>query len=227
MKRMAETLHARKIERPSRARAVSITNSPVSNSSPFLKVSPNLQAIWAERGSDRGNEPVECPYGWGILSFEEACEKNNVSPVVGRFGTWVVTTYGLECLAYYYPIPVARLNQGTWLRHMTSKRWVVFEDFAEALEAAIWYHRQPSAVAKPERARGISRSNRKPLLPSLRFQILKRDGYRCQICGSRAVDNAVLHVDHRVPVARGGTNDWANLWTLCRECNAGKATRDL
>lgn len=62
---------------------------------------------------------------------------------------------------------------------------------------------------------------------SLRFAILRRDGYRCQICGRSAQHGAVLEVDHRFPRARGGTDDPTNLWTLCFECNRGKSDSDL
>ena len=56
-----------------------------------------------------------------------------------------------------------------------------------------------------------------------RFEILKRDGYRCQLCGKSADDGVILHVDHRVPLAKGGSNENENLWTLCEECNLGKS----
>jgi hypothetical protein len=61
----------------------------------------------------------------------------------------------------------------------------------------------------------------------LRFAILKRDGYRCQICGRNAQDGVTLEVDHKVPWAKGGTDDPDNLWVLCFDCNHGKRTSDL
>jgi 5-methylcytosine-specific restriction endonuclease McrA len=35
----------------------------------------------------------------------------------------------------------------------------------------------------------------------------------------------VLHVDHVVPLAAGGTTSEGNLRTACEECNLGKSTR--
>jgi 5-methylcytosine-specific restriction endonuclease McrA len=35
----------------------------------------------------------------------------------------------------------------------------------------------------------------------------------------------VLHVDHVVPLAAGGTSSEGNLRTACEECNLGKGTR--
>lgn len=63
--------------------------------------------------------------------------------------------------------------------------------------------------------------------PACRFQILKRDGYRCQLCGRSAEDGVKLEVDHKTPRAKGGSNDQSNLWTLCYDCNRGKHTHDL
>ena len=61
----------------------------------------------------------------------------------------------------------------------------------------------------------------------LRYRILRRDKYRCQLCGSMASDGAQLEVDHRVPVAKGGKTTPENLWTLCHPCNNGKSDSDL
>jgi 5-methylcytosine-specific restriction endonuclease McrA len=60
----------------------------------------------------------------------------------------------------------------------------------------------------------------------LRFEILKRDGFRCQYCGA-AAPHALLEVDHVVPVSAGGTNDPVNLRTCCSRCNRGKGPRQL
>jgi hypothetical protein len=56
-----------------------------------------------------------------------------------------------------------------------------------------------------------------------RYSVLKRDKFRCRICGNSADNGATLEIDHVVPVAKGGTNDFANLQTLCFECNRGKS----
>lgn len=68
-----------------------------------------------------------------------------------------------------------------------------------------------------------------PIPKSQRFRILKRDGYKCQICGRSPKDrDAVkLHVDHRVARARGGSNLDENLWCLCSDCNSGKSDDPL
>lgn len=65
-------------------------------------------------------------------------------------------------------------------------------------------------------------ARRKVLSKRTRFEIFKRDGFRCRYCGADPV-KSVLHVDHVVAVANGGTNEPENLLTACRECNGGKS----
>lgn len=69
-------------------------------------------------------------------------------------------------------------------------------------------------------------AQRKPLSKKVRFEVFKRDAFKCQYCGRSAPD-VILEVDHIVPVAEGGKNDLLNLITSCRECNRGKSKRNL
>jgi len=72
------------------------------------------------------------------------------------------------------------------------------------------------------------RKTRDGIPPKLRFNIFRRDDYKCQICGATVKDeNVRLEVDHKISIAKGGTNDLSNLWTLCFTCNRGKNTSDL
>ena len=60
---------------------------------------------------------------------------------------------------------------------------------------------------------------------SLRYDILKRDNFRCQICGATQDDGVKLHVDYIIPVAKGGKTESSNLRTLCEKCNRGKSAK--
>lgn len=64
-------------------------------------------------------------------------------------------------------------------------------------------------------------TKRKSLSQKIRYEVFKRDGFKCQYCG-RSVPEVTLEVDHIVPVAEGGENDMMNLITSCRDCNRGK-----
>lgn len=70
-------------------------------------------------------------------------------------------------------------------------------------------------------------SARFPVSAQLRFRVLQRDGFRCRYCGRGPSEGGVLHVDHVVPYAAGGTTTEGNLITACAECNLGKGTSDV
>lgn len=67
---------------------------------------------------------------------------------------------------------------------------------------------------------------RKPITKKVRFEVFKRDSFKCQYCGKSAPD-VILEVDHIEPVSSGGTNDSINLVTACFDCNRGKGKRKL
>ena len=62
---------------------------------------------------------------------------------------------------------------------------------------------------------------RKSISKKMRFEVFKRDSFRCQYCGKSAPE-VILEVDHIKPVADGGKNTMMNLITSCRDCNRGK-----
>lgn len=59
--------------------------------------------------------------------------------------------------------------------------------------------------------------------PKKRQEILKRDDYRCKICGRRPADylDVELHVHHIRPFGNGGLTHEKNLITLCHTCHRG------
>ena len=59
-----------------------------------------------------------------------------------------------------------------------------------------------------------------------RFEVFKRDNFKCQYCGAHP-PGVLLHVDHVVAVANGGRNGMDNLVTACEPCNQGKGARAL
>jgi hypothetical protein len=65
-----------------------------------------------------------------------------------------------------------------------------------------------------------------PRRPSnrLRFKVLNRDHFQCQVCGrSQEKDGVGVEVDHIEPYSKDGETVLENLWTLCRDCNQGKS----
>jgi len=60
---------------------------------------------------------------------------------------------------------------------------------------------------------------------SLRYEVLKRAGFRCELCGISA-DERAIEVDHIIPRKHGGEDDLTNLQALCFKCNANKGASD-
>ncbi len=60
---------------------------------------------------------------------------------------------------------------------------------------------------------------------TLRYDVLKRAGFHCELCGISA-DKKALEVDHIIPRNHGGTDEFSNLQALCYSCNAMKRDRD-
>ena len=48
-----------------------------------------------------------------------------------------------------------------------------------------------------------TRRKRVALSPRIRFEVIKRDGFRCRYCGATALTSRLV-VDHVIPVAKGG-----------------------
>lgn len=91
-----------------------------------------------------------------------------------------------------------------------------------ACEMVAAYH--AGRMTRAELLRGWDGAVRKTIPMDMRWRVMKRDRYRCVVCGaSPAVTAGVeLHLDHVVPVSKGGRNEDGNLRTLCRECNVGR-----
>ena len=62
---------------------------------------------------------------------------------------------------------------------------------------------------------------RKGINLKIRYETLKRDNFRCVLCGQNANEEKLV-IDHIIPVVKGGTNHTDNLRVLCRTCNHGK-----
>lgn len=93
----------------------------------------------------------------------------------------------------------------------------------------------PSASVrrKAAKSKGYSKQRAKELYSSdewrkLRYEVLREQGGRCQLCGRGREHCVILHVDHIIPLSV----DWSkrldknNLQVLCEDCNLGKSNTD-
>lgn len=103
-----------------------------------------------------------------------------------------------------------------WKRYYDYKEYS-FEEMIEHLESA------KKEQAEKETEEYKKKAERGKLSNTLRYEILKRDNRKCQICGRTQEDGVKLEVDHIIPIAKGGKTEPSNLRVLCRECNSGKS----
>ena len=69
------------------------------------------------------------------------------------------------------------------------------------------------------------KKRRVPISNKLRFEIFQRDKFTCKYCGRSIDDGITLEIDHVIPIAEGGTDEFKNLVTACKECNNGKSNK--
>jgi 5-methylcytosine-specific restriction endonuclease McrA len=118
-------------------------------------------------------------------------------------------------------------------RHMGLPEFWVADSIVKHLEAGS----EPGAVflhleKEREKERAAARRKKRERKPSRReskkrrFDVLQRDGHRCVYCGASPQERE-LHVDHVVPLSKGGSDTIENLATSCKRCNLGKGDRLL
>jgi len=81
----------------------------------------------------------------------------------------------------------------------------------------------------PKLRRGRYRGSTAQVPPKLRRRIIREYGQTCQYCGRRGArrlgpGGEPWHIDHIVPVARGGKTTPENLTLACKRCNLKKGT---
>lgn len=112
----------------------------------------------------------------------------------------------------------AELERWTGLARSTVAEYII------AIERAGWLDRRPAVGGALAVGGWVLRVGdptcirRETIPPEVRARVFSRDSHACRRC-SRTTD---LTIDHVVPYAAGGSDDEANLQTLCRRCNSRK-----
>jgi 5-methylcytosine-specific restriction endonuclease McrA len=63
------------------------------------------------------------------------------------------------------------------------------------------------------------------------IRVFEADGYRCYGCNLKCIKGAPNNhplqptLDHVIPLSKGGTHEYANIRTMCRQCNVRKGDR--
>jgi 5-methylcytosine-specific restriction endonuclease McrA len=128
-------------------------------------------------------------------------------------------------------VAVRAANKASYLRNAESRRCSARNYYAENSESCKMSMRA-WVKANPDKARVIHQNR----LARLREVGGRLSSDLCQtlfakqhgLCVYCEVDLTTVqtHLDHRIPVARGGANADANMQLLCARCNRSKSDRD-
>lgn len=113
--------------------------------------------------------------------------------------------------------------------HPYYRRWGSWIKACEALLE--WEEKQTQNMSEEFSNQSKAIDDRQPARPKrdislrLRYEVLKRDNFRCVACGRSPATHPglKLHVDHVQAASKGGLTEFENLRTLCSECNIGKS----
>lgn len=115
--------------------------------------------------------------------------------------------------------PLATISWQRAVSLLTLGKVEVVEEYDRTLRSTFLVIKMPAVV------RLISAFRRhKKRVKFSRHNILARDRWKCQYCGSK-VKTHEMTMDHVVPRSQGGTTCWENIVTSCEPCNAAKADR--
>lgn len=115
--------------------------------------------------------------------------------------------------------PLATISWQRAISLLTLGKVEVIEEYDRNIRSAFVVIKMPAVV------RLINRFRRgKKAVKFSRHNILARDGWKCQYCGSRVKSHNMTQ-DHVVPRSQGGKTCWENIVTCCEPCNAKKANR--
>lgn len=118
-----------------------------------------------------------------------------------------------------------RYRQVDWMRHPYTVS-VACDEYLVSLEALAERDEQLAAIGYEATLREYDAKNQRRLMtPELRRRIMERDGYTCRRCGRYMPDGNGLHIDHIVPVSKGGKTVPSNLQVLCAKCNLSKGAK--
>ncbi len=99
--------------------------------------------------------------------------------------------------------------------------FIVYATFS----AVDWYHVLALRIKAGERA--VPPTKRGTISPGLRSTIRERQGNFCMYCGVALLrlNRNQRHIDHMMPVERGGPNEESNMQALCGRCNSRKGVQ--
>lgn len=160
----------------------------------------NILNVWQLLGRQPKYREMEAPLS-----------KLNISSYERKFGTWRIA---LEKFIDY-------VNTKDDVKEL-SPTDIINDKTKEGFEKAISISVNTENIKKSKK-----RTNRIANLRQ-RFRVMKRDGFKCILCGASPANNPglELHIDHIIPWSHGGETVEENLRTLCSHCNLGRSNKE-
>lgn len=121
--------------------------------------------------------------------------------------------------------PDSRFSADAYVRRYGSWKKALEAFVVVANDVGVENEAAPLAVPLPTESGRVKK--RTPRDPGwrLRFLVMRRDNFRCSLCGATqsVFQDIRLDIDHIVPWSAGGETIMENLETLCNRCNIGKS----
>jgi ATP adenylyltransferase len=171
---------------------------------------PVMLKVLLENGGQAETEAIAkalLSYDRSQVEYYEIRTKNMVGKILAKNGIIDPLKSGKRILGYKLNIASLSENETTTLIRLCDER---LAQYVDKRGQDIWEHRSLSDGYVPG---------------SVRYEVLKRARYRCELCGAHE-EQAAMHIDHIIPRARGGSDDISNFQALCITCNTNKRDRD-
>ncbi len=193
-----------------------------------------------------GHQAVTAVFGnWGNalraagLSIEESARRfSNVECFENLLRVW--TYYGRQPKYSEMDDQPSAIKARVYARRWSSWRRALgmFVEWTKQANEVNNPPTSPSAFSSPDNCDAAighnsilpeTRTTSRNIPLRLRFQVMRRDEFKCCLCGvSPALrPGTVLEVDHKVPWSKGGETVVDNLQTHCQRCNNGKSNLSI
>lgn len=177
---------------------------------------------WNNALESAGLVPFEVPSGKRISEYDVLEEIERIWILLGRQPTTTDIKNGIS----KYSLHIFERRFGTWRKAL--EFFVAYmngEQEVEKPDENEEYIQLPNDIQERIEDEKLSHKTKRDINLRMRFLVMKRDNFKCCMCGRSPATTVCLelHIDHIVPWSKGGETVIDNLQTLCSDCNLGKS----